>query len=142
MESGNGSYVVGSGFAVNQASSCKEGAIAFLEYLLDPVQQMEMAEEGSGLPVNTQALQAALTVQAKALAEKEENAYGARAYDPQEAEQFLQVILHSRAMDRQIDDIFYILEEEMAVYCQEDKDPWEVARILQNRVQLYLDEQY
>lgn len=142
MENGNGSYVVGYGFAINQASSCKEGAMAFLEYLLEPVQQMEMAEEGSGLPVNTQALRAALTAQAKALAEKEESAYGARAYDPQEAEQFLQAILHSRAMGRQIDDIFYILEEEMTAYCQEDKDPWETARILQNRVQLYLDEHY
>ncbi len=140
-ENGNGSYVMGSGFAINQAAACKEGARAFLEYLLDPARQVEMAEEsGSILPANTQALQLALTMQAKALAEDEE-APGFRAYNPQEVEQFLQAILQSRSMDRQMEDIFYILEEEMAVYCQEDRDPREVAAVLQNRIQLYLDEQ-
>ncbi len=141
MKNGNGSYVVGNGFAINQASSCKEGAIAFLEYLLDPVQQMEMAENSNSLPVNTDALRAALNAQAKALSEEKEGMYGARAYEPQEVEQFLQTILQSKAMERRLDDIFFILEEEMDVYCQEDRDPWEVARILQKRIQLYLDEQ-
>lgn len=140
MENGNGSYVAGCGFAINQASQCKEGARAFLEYLMDPDQQIEMGKESRFLPIDREALQSVLTVQAKALANDKESSC-CRAYNPEEVEQFYEIILRSRTMGRQIDDIFYILEEEMAAYCQEDKDPWEVARILQNRVQLYLDEQ-
>lgn len=41
----------------------------------------------------------------------------------------------------QYDDTVNIIYDETSGYYEGNRDPWEVARVLQNRIQLYLNEQ-
>lgn len=135
VESGNGTFVDGKGFAINSASPCKEGARAFMEYLLTPEKQLALWRETDALPADLQVLESIMTDYVPELL-SEENPYG-----EEEVSQYIQILKNSKTQGKQYDEIINILYDETSSYYEGNRDPWEVARILQNRVQLYLNEQ-
>lgn len=132
--SGNGSYIEGWGFAVNRSSSCKDGARAFLEYLMSPEVQWERWEQTGTLPVDREMLQ-------RVMEESVRTMPGGRETDSFQNGIYWDILLNSKALGSRYEGIRDILSEETASYYEGDRDPWEVARVLQNRVQLYLNEQ-
>lgn len=144
VENGNGTFVEGIGFAINRASECKEGARAFLEYLISPEKQLENWEEDGVLPVDTEVMGQIMRVYAReGLPYKNDwdvVSSSDRDYDEEEAEQFYQLILNSKPKGMRYQEILDIIFEETSSYYEGNRDPWEVARVLQNRVQMYLDE--
>lgn len=142
VENGNGTFVDGKGFTINSASQCKDGAKAFMSYMLAPGQQLSMWQELDSLPADLQVLELIMTECASEWNPAEEYAYSSpNKYGEEEASQYLQILQNSKALGKQYDEIISILYDETANYYEGDRDPWEIARTLQNRVQLYLDEQ-
>lgn len=144
VENGNGTFVEGRGFAINRASECKEGARAFLEYLMSPEKQLEQWEESGILPVDTEVMGQIMRVYAREELPYRDDWRVAssfdRDYDEEEAEQFYQLILNSKPKGMRYQEIVGIIFEETSSYYEGNRDSWEVARVLQNRVQMYLDE--
>lgn len=143
MENGNGTFVDGIGFAINSASQCKDGARAFMSYLLAPERQLAMWRELDSLPADLQVLELIMTEYASEWNPPDENdAYSSfNKYGEKEASQYLQILKNGKVQGKQYDEIINILYDETSNYYEGNRDPWEVARILQNRVQLYLNEQ-
>ena len=142
VENGNGTFVDGKGFAINSASQCKDGARAFMSYLLAPERQLAMWQELDSLPADMQVLELIMTEYASEWNPEENSAYSPfNMYGEKEASQYLQILKNSKAQGKQYDEITNILYDETSSYYEGNRDPWEVARILQNRVQLYLNEQ-
>lgn len=118
-------------------SSCKEGAWAFIEYLLTLDAQTWYGSSGRGFPVRRDAFEA----------------YLSRQYHPAYS---FQGDIHLEENDEQLlymtehmtceSNVFYnaigdILSEELPAFYAGDKSAGEVAAIIQSRAQLYLDEQ-
>lgn len=141
VENGNGSFIEGWGFAINRSSSCKEGAKAFLEYLMSPKRQWEQWEQTGTLPVDKGLLDQVMAETARALSDNQEMSSQDNAYGETEIQYYHQVLLNSKAQGNRYEAIRDILFEETGSYYEGNRDPWEVARVLQSRVQLYLDEQ-
>lgn len=142
VENGNGTFVDGKGFAINSASQCKDGARAFMSYLLAPERQLAMWQEIDSLPADLQVLELILTEYASEWNPDINYAYYSfDKYGEKEASQYLQILKNSKTQGKQYDEIINILYDETSNYYEGNRDPWEVARILQNRVQLYLNEQ-
>lgn len=143
VENGNGTFVDGKGFAINSASQCKDGARAFMSYLLAPERQLAMWRELDSLPADLQVLELIMTEYASEWNPPDENdAYSSfNKYGEKEASQYLQILKNGKVQGKQYDEIINILYDETSNYYEGNRDPWEVARILQNRVQLYLNEQ-
>lgn len=143
VESGNGTFIEGRGFAINSSSQCKDGAKAFLEYLISPENQLEQWRQRKFMPVDQELIRQVLTVYAKELPYDEDNlASYDRPYNQEEAERYYQIIINSKTRGKKYEELITILYEETSGYYLENRDPWEVARVVQNRVQLYLDENY
>lgn len=142
VENGNGTFVDGKGYVINSASKCKDGAKEFMDYLLTPEQQMAMWRELDSLPADLQVLELIMTEYASELYTKEETQYlFSKKYGTEEASRYLQILKNSKAQGKQYDDIVNIIYDETSGYYEGNRDPWEVARVLQNRIQLYLNEQ-
>lgn len=142
VSSGNGSFIEGWGFAINRSSSCKEGAKAFLEYLMSTQNQWELWEQTSALPVDREVLEQVMAESVRTLTDSQEmNSSYNSVYGKTEIQYYYQLLLNSKALGNRYEGIRDILSEETASYYEGNRDPWEVARVLQNRIQLYLDEQ-
>lgn len=141
VESGNGTFIEGRGFAINSSSQCKDGAKAFLEYLISPEIQLEQWRQRKFMPVDQELIRQVLTEYAKELPYDEDNlASYDRPYNQEEAERYYQIIINSKTRGKRYEELITILYEETSGYYQGKRDPWEVARVVQNRAQLYLDE--
>ncbi len=141
-ESGNGSFVEGWGFAINRSSTCKDGAKAFLEYLMSPKVQWERWEETGNLPVDRELLERVMKESVGILSDGQEAASSHSGIPGEEEIQYYwELLLNSKAVGNRYNGIQDIISEETAGYYEGNRDPWEVAGVLQNRVQLYLDEQ-
>ena len=135
VKEGNGTFLEGMGFALNRSSECKEGAREFLNYLMSEEYQMQIWEEEERLPVNLDAFQ---TVMEGYAAEAQSGE--SKTEEKDAAAEYFQLLLQSKPLGNRYDGIVEILREETSGYFLGNRDPWEVARTLQNRVQLYLDE--
>ena len=96
---------------------------------------MQIWEEEERLPVNLDALQTVMEGYA-AKAQSGES----KTEEKDAAAEYFQLLLQSKPQGNRYDGIVEILREETSGYFLGNRDPWEVARTLQNRVQLYLDE--
>lgn len=136
VKAGNGTYVDGIGFALNSSSKCKEGAKEFLEYLISEEVQFEMGRSMGFLPVNKEALQQ--TIEAEIT---EGTALGKKYFTKEQSDEFWALLEKSKPAGKNYANIVDILYEETGAFYSGDKSAEEVAGIIQNRVQLYLDEQ-
>ena len=133
---GNGIYVEGDNFAINNHSKNKEGAIAFLQFLLSEEVQKSGVEHGIGFPVRTDALQYAVE-----LAKNQEEDLNTYRMSEEQEEAFWDMLKKAEPKSRKYTRVLDILYEETEAYFTGDKSSEEVAFLIQNRVQLYLDEQ-
>lgn len=133
---GNGIYVEGDNFAINNHSKNKEGAIAFLQFLLSEEVQKNGVEYGIGFPVRTDAMQYAVE-----LAKNQKEDLNTYRMSEEQEEAFWDMIQRAKPKGRKYTRILDILYEETEAYFTGNKSIEEVVSLIQNRVQLYLDEQ-
>lgn len=133
--SGSGSYISGDVFAINSHSKNKEGAAAFLQYLLSEEAQNLIVDIGEAFPVKRNALTAA----AKKAKREDDDIATYRMTDSQE-QAFWSVLYSAKPKGNQYQAIIDILFEETGGFFEGDRSAEEVAKLIQNRVQLYLDE--
>ena len=135
-------------YAINNASKHKEGALDFLSFLLSDEQQQLSFEGGEGFPVRNSILN---KLWDEALLEPymgEEKFIGYREFDiyyeprqmREEEKAIFWEMLRAPLLDYVYNPICAIVAEETASYFDGDKTAEEVAKIIDNRVQLYLDE--
>ena len=131
-------------YYVNASSPHQEGALDFLAFLLSDEQQRTMAADG-GFPV-TQELLETLWEEAKKepLDENQSYVQNGISYSPRpvtdrEEEIFWGMLDNLVYYDWQ-NDIYDIVWDEALPYFSGDKSAQEAARIIDSRVQLYLDE--
>ena len=135
-------------YAINNASKHKEGALDFLSFLLSDEQQQSSFEGGEGFPVRNsilnklwdEALLEPYTGDKKVMGYREFDVY----YEPrqmreEEAAIFWEM-LRNPLLDYVYNPIRAIVAEETKTFFDGDKTAEEVAKIIDNRVQLYLDE--
>lgn len=125
-------------FAIYSDSPNKEGAWAFLEYMLSEEEQSWYGADSAGFPVRKSAF----------------DVYLRKPYSPvykmadenvseETAEMIRQVMEHihveQSAVTGELNNIIY---EEMQAYFAGDKTVEQCVEIIQNRAQLYLDENF
>lgn len=136
-------------YGMNAASEKKEGAWAFLEYLLSGEVQGELAK--TEFPARQDVLEA--VIQEAIDFEPPENYRGSthnvytgekikgyRPFTEEDGQAVLEMVEHVYRFSVMGADISYILLEEVKYYFDGDKSAKEVAGLIQNRIQLYLDE--
>lgn len=124
-------------YAIYSKSKCKEGAWAFLEFLLSEEQQ-SWSESGPGsfkvFPANRNALERYLTRSAS----EEEEAEGME--EAREAVRYMIAHAHPSQIDGRNSEIFYIIYEELEAFLRGDKSLEDTANVIQRRASLYMDE--
>lgn len=116
---------------INSASENKEGAWAFLEFLLSEEIQGQGYTDYRSFPVRKEAFE-------KQIEAAKEEGYLSNAED--EAA-FRNLILHSRMEQSGLDDsMIRIIYEESGAFFAGDKTAEETAAVIQNRMELYLKE--
>ncbi|MCM1569836.1 MAG: ABC transporter substrate-binding protein [Roseburia sp.] len=151
---GNGIYVLPHLIYVNSQSEKKEGAIAFLKYLISEQSQIKYVEYDydkdrpvtgelfanctPAFPVNKAALEVLLENERRR--SQKDMIYTGFAYTEEQFEQFRFMVEHSRAVPYNITAIQAMLEEELMPYFEGDVTAQHAAEILNNRVQLYINE--
>ena len=135
-------------YAINNASKHKEGALDFLSFLLSDEQQQLSFNAGAGFPVRNsilnklwdEALQEPYTGDSETIGYRRFDVY----YEPrkmkEEEEAMFWEMLNAPLYDYEYNSIRAIVEEETKPFFDGDKTAEEVAKIIDNRVQLYLDE--
>lgn len=162
-EEGNGIYVNTRALYLNANSECKEGAIAFFEFLLSEEEQLkyvtydvaeQMQEEGLNIlvghskqfPVSLKAYDKIVDTELK---KDMENLIHTDTgivqldilYTDEMLEQFYFILEHAQPSNYYAEAIYNIVAEELAPYFSGDISAQEAAKKLDSRVQLYLDEQ-
>ncbi len=157
-EEGYGIYLSANAFYVNSQSGQKEGAVAFLKYLIseeaqtsyvlyDTMEDIVSSGEvywrnaSANFPVNQAALETLIDYE---LGEKPDEEWlpeemHTSSYADSQREQFAFLIENAQpALD--LGEITAMMEEELAPFFAGSRTAQEVAEILDKRVQLYLDE--
>lgn len=162
-EEGNGIYVNTRALYLNANSECKEGAVAFFKFLLSEEEQLkyvtydsveQMREEGLNVlvghtkqfPVFLKAYDKMVDMELK---KDMENLVHTDTgviqldilYTDEMLEQFYFILEHAQPSNFYAEAIYSIVAEELAPYFMGDISAEEAAKNLDNRVQLYLDEQ-
>lgn len=133
-------------FYINAASVHKEGAKDFLCYLLsDQVQRKMVSGIGGGFPVKQKLLEDFWKeAQVKVLDNAEGYEIGGVFYAPelmtQEEERSFWALLENSVYYQWTNDIWDIVWDEAQPFFFGEKTAQEVADVIDNRVQLYLDE--
>lgn len=124
-------------YAIYSKSKCKEGAWAFLEFLLSEEQQSWSASGPGSLkvfPANRNALERYLTRSAS----EEEEAEGME--EARKAVRYMLEHAHPSQIDGRNSEIFYIIEEELEAFLRGDKSLEDTANVIQRRASVYMDE--
>ncbi len=131
-------------FYINAASSHVEGALNFMEYLLEDEQQRRLVAGSGGFPVKQELLEriwkeAKDEVICDMAYEKGDVHYAARLMTDEEEQCFWEMLEHPMyyRWQNKIDDIIW--DEALPFFCG-DKSAEEAAKIIDSKVQLYLDE--
>lgn len=119
--------------AISSSSKCKEGAWAFLEYLLSDKVQLDASKPS--FPAGRDAFEAHL-VSEKFLK------YGEKYKLTREEMEIIREMADNAYYDESFanSNINSIIAEETKEFLDQGKSPEETAKIIQNRVQLYLNE--
>lgn len=152
VEEGSGSMLQGRGFAVNKSSNVKEGAIDFLRFLTSYDNQSMMANNQYGFAINKNVLEEQIKERIKELPDDISVSQGTMdlyewemltqdLFTSNQAEELLEVINESRAYSTRFNAITKILYEETQPFFAGERTAEDVAMYVQNRVQLYLNEQ-
>ena len=142
----------GRGFAVNKSSNVKEGAIDFLRFLTSYDNQSMMANNQYGFAINKNVLEEQIKERIKELPDDISVSQGTvelyeweiltqDLFTSNQAEELLKVINESRAYSTRFNAITKILYEETHPFFAGERTAEDVAMYVQNRVQLYLNEQ-
>lgn len=123
-------------YAIYSKSKCKEGAWAFLEFLLSEEQQSWSESDfgGTVFPANRNALERYLTRSAS----EEEEAEGME--EAREAVRYMLAHAHPSQIDGRNSEIFYIISEELEAFLRGDKSLEDTADVIQRRASLYMAE--
>lgn len=146
---GNGIYVTPSMFYMNANSDKEEGVTEFLRYILsDEIQQRINSPYTIGnigtdpwLPVRLSALEKSIEM---ARERNEQGKTGNSSYPALTEEQAVWahfLIENAQPGNWKVKKVEHIIREELEPYFQGQRSAEETVRILNNRVQLYLDEQ-
>lgn len=143
-EEGNKSYLMVYSYYINEDSKHKEGALDFMRFLMSDEQQLKQQDIGDSFTVKQKLLEESWE---KAKQEPYMTNYGFQTddvfYQPrvmtdEEEEIFWEMLDNS--VYEQSNDIELIIYEEIPAFFDGNKTAEEVAKIIDNRVQLYLDE--
>ncbi|MCM1303597.1 MAG: extracellular solute-binding protein [Lachnospiraceae bacterium] len=121
--------------AIYRNSECKEGAWAFIEFLLSEQEQTWYGDKHSAFPVRKDAFEAYLARPYSA-------SNNVRGDDPGAgAEDLAYMAEHMHPMGSiSRSELWTIIQEEVPYLFEGDKDAREVAEVIQNRASLYLKE--
>lgn len=156
---GNGIYVIPRYLYVNQQSSNKEGAIAFLQFLMSEEEQSRyvlnhtMSKDGTVgyspyLPVHLDAFQKLIAYRCNISGEEKKHyisdergvSYDTESLTAEQVAQLNTMLEQAVSGNRYAREIQGMISEELMPYFAGQKTAEEVAGILNSRVQLYLDE--
>ena len=144
-----GHRLTGSVLQINRNSAVREGAIEFIEYLLSEDQQTYLADsmlEGhavSGYPVRNSALEGLFTnlhKEAKLRAQEDDAVENVLTLTSEQYDRLWEVLESARLYGNETDVVLDIILEESEAYWTGVKSSQQVLEIVNNRVQLYLDE--
>lgn len=146
IEEGNGHYMNTSSISVNASTKCKEGAYAFISYLLSNEVQEKLIEDkiALGLPIRKESLQTAIKIAQEETGDSITYGYGGimvknRVLTQTEADAVMDLI--DRCVPFSINDtLFQLIEDETKEYFNGTKTAEDSVSILNNRIQLYLNE--
>ena len=139
MEDGSGSYIRATeAYAISAHSDHIEGAWEFLRYYLTDDYQSGLHQ---GLPVQKKVF---LENSSSALSESQNYSSDkeSAATEPMTEEQFEKLVTFLLSVNRRYyenEEIMNIVSEETEAFFAGDKTSEETAKVIQNRVQLYLD---
>lgn len=150
-DGGSGHLVYGNSFAISRTCEDVEGAIDFLKFLLSRDVQMQIAEQSyqnrmTGFPVSTDALE---TLFEYMRSEKDgeprissigEFNYEETALSEKQIANLRNVFYQARPMGKNAEILYDFVSEELGIYLSGEKDAEAVLEVLQNRVQLFMDE--
>lgn len=131
-------------YAINKASACKEGAWAFIEYLL--LQELEETEKNDryfAFPTYLPALEAQFEKAKQRIGKSVVDAEGLYVFTTSVTEDDItqiKTLIDSISYKFENDSAEEIIYEEIAAFLKGGKTIDETIDIIQNRVQLYLDE--
>lgn len=128
-------------YAIYSGSECKEGAWAFLEFLLSEEQQNWNEDRHGrmvGFPANRNALERDLTLSAS---EEDEKAEKEGMEEAREAVRYMLEHAHPSQIDGRNYEIFYIIYDELEAFLRGDKSLEDTAEVIQRRASLYMNEQ-
>lgn len=139
VENGYGSLVEGSGFAINGSTKNKAGAITFLQYLEQELSREENLAYIHFLPANQEIFEKALV---RITVDKESTVTGLEEgkLTRAQADSFRSLLRQTRAKGLHYPEIIDLLYEETERYFNGSQSAAQVAEVLNNRVQLYLNE--
>ncbi len=144
-ESGHIIYV--SDLVVNQNSPCKDGAIAFLKFLLSEEKQSDIAKGVTyGFPVRKDAMELMYDYLQQDESEPAgPNMVGGVEYEEkplsdESIEKLREIMETARPSERKLNQVMNIVEEELKSFRQEGKSAQQALDTANSRVQLYLNE--
>ncbi|MCM1025489.1 MAG: ABC transporter substrate-binding protein [Roseburia sp.] len=121
--------------AIYSNSGCKDGAWAFIEFLLSEEEQTWYGDAHPGFPVRKDAFEAYLNRPYSAVRDYAGDTPG------EGAEELAYMAEHMRKGDTiRLSEIWDIIWEEVPYLFEGDKDAETVAELIQNRARLYLEE--
>lgn len=125
-------------FSIYSNSLNKEGAWAFLEFALSEEQQSWYGSELGGFPVRKSAFEAYLKKPHHPIYNTEKD------YASEETAQMIREVMEHLYLEESMasGEISIIIREEIQAYFAGDKTVEQCVEIIQNRVQLYLDENF
>lgn len=123
--------------AVYSGSENKDGAWAFIEYLLSKESQTWYGSDINAFPVRAAEFDAFLTKPESPVVTYADDDLSVDTYTV-----FTRMIENSHLAARNMGEISSIINEELQAYYENAKTAEETSKIIQNRVQLYLDENF
>lgn len=151
-DSGNGGHIsVSGGIGISDKCAHKDGAWAFVKTLLDD----EFQQDQGNLPMSVSAFDARMEQAMKPETYTDENGqeveyestgwigdteYPMNPVTQAQVDQFKDMVNGAEIAGRYDQDIYDIIDEEAAAYFAGDKSADEAAKLIQNRVSIYLGE--
>ena len=147
-DEGSGSLILGDTIAINQACPSVDGAVEFLKYLLSEEVQVRTTENlaYTSFPVTKDALEQFFVSLKKDYKVPEElSHYGdfefqEIPFSDEKINALRELFMTARPVNDESSKLMNIIEEELSNYISGNKSAKDVMDIVQNRAQLYLDE--
>lgn len=152
-ENGNGYYIHTNMMYLNANSKVKEGVKDFFRFIISEESQMLMADEQykdiedravlSMFPVNKRAFKELLDItleQKKTLSKYNGISFYTGEYDKSDSDLFNYIMENAKPSNAKIYTVADVVSEELDPFFEGARTAEETARILDSRVQLYLDE--